>query len=171
LANAQVLKRPLTTITHEARRSIATSLTAERLIARVLTPERMSIADLTDYIAYLQKNHLQTDRQVVALWRKIAYPFTLLVMMTIAAPIGFMQTRRGGVGPKVFIGIILGVGFFMLNQLALNAGMLGDWPPWSTALVPSLLSLALALIAMAAMEHRHALARLIQRHRSRSRTA
>src|SRR3546814_4514374 len=88
----------------------------------------------------LNNNHLQTERQVVALWRKMAYPFTLLVMITIAAPIGFMQTRRGGVGSKVFIGILLGVGFFMLNQLALNVGMLSKWAPWVTALVPNLRS-------------------------------
>src|SRR3546814_7569908 len=53
----------------------------------------MSILDLVDYISYLKNNQLQTERQVVALWRKMAYPFTLLVMITIAAPIGFMQTR------------------------------------------------------------------------------
>ncbi|MER1968734.1 LPS export ABC transporter permease LptG [Castellaniella sp. GW247-6E4] len=163
LADARARAKPLASVSHRQTLAIHTSLTPERLIARILTPERMSIADLVDYISYLQKNHLQTDRQVIALWRKIAYPFTLLVMITIAAPIGFMQTRRGGVGPKVFAGIILGVGFFMLNQLALNAGMLGDWPPWATALVPSLLSLALALAAIAAMEHRHAVAGFIQR--------
>ncbi|MGB6006575.1 LPS export ABC transporter permease LptG [Castellaniella sp.] len=158
LADARVPASPIAEVVHLDSRSIPTSLSPERLIARILTPERMAITDLLDYIQYLRSNHLQTDRQEVALWRKIAYPFTLLVMMTIAAPIGFMQTRRGGVGPKVFLGIILGVGFFMLNQLALNAGMLGDWPPWATALVPSLLGLCLALIALLAMEHRHPLA-------------
>jgi lipopolysaccharide export system permease protein len=115
----------------------------------------MSLLDLTDYISYLKENQLQTERQVVALWRKMAYPFTLLVMITIAAPIGFMQTRRGGVGSKVFIGILLGVGFFMLNQLALNVGMLSKWAPWVTALVPNLGALALGLGALILMENQH----------------
>lgn len=158
LSDARIPKSPITEVVHLDTRRIPTSLSPERLIARVLTPERMAISDLLDYIQYLRNNHLQTERQEVALWRKLAYPFTLLVMMTIAAPIGFMQTRRGGAGAKVFVGIILGVGFFMLNQLALNAGMLGDWPPWATALVPSLLGLGLALLALLAMEHRHPLA-------------
>ncbi|MGB3276516.1 MAG: LPS export ABC transporter permease LptG [Castellaniella sp.] len=157
LADARIPDKPISERVHLDERSIPTSLTPERLIARILTPERMAISDLVDYIRYLENNQLQTDRQEVALWRKIAYPFTLLVMVTIAAPIGFMQTRRGGVGVKVFAGIILGVGFFMLNQLALNAGMLGDWPPWATALVPSLAGQALALLALLGMEHRHPL--------------
>lgn len=151
-------------------RSLGTSLTAERLIARVLTPERMSIITLLDYIGYLQNNNLQTDRQVVALWRKFAYPFTLLVMITIAAPISFMQTRRGGVGGKVFVGILLGVGFFMLNQLALNVGMLSKWAPWVTAIVPNLMAWAIALGALLLMENQHNVRRFRQRGWSRSAT-
>lgn len=162
LADAERPAEPATRIEHTAERVLHTSLTPERLIARVLTPERMSILDLSDYIHYLRENGLQTDRQVVALWRKIAYPFTLFVMMTIAAPIAFMQTRRGGVGSKVFIGILLGVGFFMTNQLALNVGMLSKWAPWVTALIPNLAALALAFAALLLMENQHGVRRFVQ---------
>ena len=134
--------------------AIQTELNAERLLARILTPERMAITDLIDYISYLDQNQLQTERQSVALWRKIAYPFSLLVMITIAAPISFMQTRRGGVGSKIFVGILIGIGFFMANQLALNLGMLSQWQPWVTALLPSLLALSIALGFLAFMENR-----------------
>ncbi|MFD4122562.1 LPS export ABC transporter permease LptG [Alcaligenes faecalis] len=146
-ALVKIEKRPTLTLT--------TTLTPDRLIARVVTPERMSILDLKDYIGYLDANKLQTKRQVVALWRKVAYPFTLLVMITIAAPIGFMQTRHGGVGTKVFTGILLGVGFFMINQLALNVAMLSNLAPWVTALVPNLVAMAMALSALIMMENRH----------------
>jgi lipopolysaccharide export system permease protein len=162
LANAKAPDTPITQVKTLPTRVLRTTLTPERLIARILTPERMSIAVLLDYIKYLKNNHLQTERQVVALWRKVAYPFTLLVMMTIAAPIGFMQTRRGGVGGKVFIGILLGVGFFMINQLSLNIGMLSKWPPWVTALVPNLGALFLALMAMLYLENQHNVRRFMQ---------
>ncbi len=162
LADGQRPAQPTTRVEHMPERVIETTLSPERLIARVLTPERMSILDLSDYIRYLADNNLQTDRQVVALWRKIAYPFTLFVMMTIAAPIAFMQTRRGGVGSKVFIGILLGVGFFMVNQLALNVGMLSKWAPWVTALVPNLGALAFAFGALLLMENQHHVRRFVQ---------
>lgn len=162
LGDARTPEKPVTRIEHIPERVLETSLTPERLIARVLTPERMSILNLADYIRYLADNNLQTERQVVALWRKIAYPFTLFVMMTIAAPVAFMQTRRGGVGSKVFIGILLGVGFFMANQLALNVGMLSRWAPWVTALVPNLGALAMALSALLLMENQHRVRRFIQ---------
>ena len=156
-------KQPLMTLQETPERSFRTSLSAARLLARVLTPERMSMGNLIDYIDYLDTNNLSSERQVVALWRKMAYPFTLIVMMTIAAPIAFMQTRKGGVGAKVFIGILLGVGFFMLNQLALNVGMLSGWPSWLTALGPNAVALLLGLGALIGMEYRQDLARLFGR--------
>ncbi|OZI53308.1 LPS export ABC transporter permease LptG [Bordetella genomosp. 4] len=162
LANA---KQPTTLpaqVTKLAQRELDTTLSPDRLLARVLTPERMSLNTLLDYIDYLNQNQLDASRQIVALWRKVAYPFTLFVMITIAAPIGFMQTRRGGVGAKVFVGILLGVGFFMLNQLALNVGMLSRWPPWLTALGPNVGAVLVALGALSLMEYRHATTRLIQ---------
>ncbi len=170
LADAQPPAEPVTRLERVPERILDTSLTPERLIARVLTPERMSIHDLLDYISYLADNNLTTERQVVALWRKIAYPFTLFVMMTIAAPIAFMQTRKGGVGSKVFIGILLGVGFFMANQLALNVGMLSRWAPWVTALVPNLAALLLAFSALLLMENQHGVRRFIQTRAPWSRT-
>ena len=154
---------PIITLEHADELKLQTSLSAERLLVRVLTPERMAITDLLDYIQYLEINQLQTDRQTVALWRKLAYPFTLLVMITIAAPISFMQTRHGGVGSKIFVGILLGVGFFMANQLALNLGMLTQLQPWITALFPSLFALAMALMALLIIESSHRLARHFRR--------
>ena len=163
LIDAQVSKTPSVTITQSAERSFDTSLTAGRLIARILTPERMSFFALQDYIEYLNRNQLQADRQIVAMWRKLAYPFTLLVMLTIAAPISFMQTRRGGVGAKVFLGILLGTGFFMINQL--DVSLLYQWSPVVTALLPNICAMILALTAVFTMENRNAIA---NRQRTRS---
>lgn len=154
LVEGQPAQEPLMTVKREAKVQISTSLTPARLVSRILTPERMSLLMLRDYIEYLNRNQLESDRQVVAIWRKAAYPFTLIVMLTIAAPISYMQTRRGGVGAKIFIGILMGTGFFMMNQLALNVGLLYKWPPIITALLPNTLAMALALGAVYVMENR-----------------
>jgi lipopolysaccharide export system permease protein len=161
LDNARPPKDPIIQVVKLPRRELTTTLTPGRLLARVLTPERMSLVTLLDYIDYLEHNQLQADRQIVAVWRKAVYPFTLLIMMTIAAPVAFMQTRRGGVGAKVFIGILVGVAFFMVNQLALNVGMLSHWPPWVTAIVPNLAALLIALGALTLMEYRHTVSRVM----------
>ncbi|AIL32280.1 LPS export ABC transporter permease LptG [Basilea psittacipulmonis] len=135
-------------ISHLDRLSIKTSLSTERVLATEMKPERMSTIDLMDYIDYLQVNHLQSSRYVIALWRKVSYPFSLIVMITIAAPVAFVHIRKGGVAAKIFIGILLGVAFFMVNQLALNVGMLSKMSPWIPAVLPNLLALVVALMAV-----------------------
>ncbi len=164
LADATVPTKPMAEVRKTAERTIETSLSAERLVARILTPERMSILALRDYIKYLTDNQLNSERQVVAVWRKLAFPFTLIVMLTIAAPISFMQTRRGGVGAKVFLGILMGTGFFMINQLTLNVGLLYKWPPIVTALVPNIGAMILALGAIFFMEYRHSISLMASKY-------
>ena len=139
---------------HHKEVVLTTSLSNDRLIATELQPDRMSTVALLDYIDYLDTNHLQTNRHIVALWRKGSYPFTLLVMITLAAPIGFVQIRKGGVGAKIFLGILIGIVFFMINQLALNVCMLNNLPPWLTALLPNIIALLLAFAALFLMELR-----------------
>ena len=163
LADAQPDPTPPVELARHASLTVASSLTPELMLARVLTPERMAMRDLVTYMRYLNENQLTADRQVVAIWRKLVYPFTLWVMLAIAAPISLMQTRRGGVGGKVFLGILAGVTFFMLNQLTLNAGMLYGWTPWLTALGPNLLILGLAMAALLLLEYRNGLTLVWQR--------
>ena len=155
LSDPDAPTEPLSTQRHLESYIIDTSLSQERLLASELQPDRMSILGLLDYIQYLDENHLQSNRQVVALWRKGVYPFTLLVMITLAAPISFMQTRKGGAGLKIFGGILIGVVFFMINQLALNIGMLNNLPPWLTALAPNTIALVIASFALYLIERKN----------------
>jgi lipopolysaccharide export system permease protein len=145
---------PIMVVNREDTRLFETTLTPARLVARIATPEKMALLTLLDYIGYLQTNELDATRQVVAVWRKLAYPFTLLVMLTIAAPIAYMQTRRGGMGAKVFTGILAGTLFFMASQLTLNMGLLYQWQPIVTALLPNALAFVLALSILLGMERR-----------------
>jgi lipopolysaccharide export system permease protein len=154
LADGQRPTQALITVREEPVRMMQTSLTPGRIAAKIATPERMSLLALWDYIGYLQSNQLDADRQIVAVWRKLAYPFTLIVMLTIAAPVSYMQTRAGGVGAKMFIGILVGTSFFMISQLTLNVGTLYRWPPIVTALLPSTIVFLLALGTVLLMERR-----------------
>ena len=66
-------------------------------------------------------------------------------MMALALPFAYLQVRAGGIGLKVFAGIMLGVAFHFLNGLFSHLGLLNTWPPWLAAVIPSGFALALAL--------------------------
>jgi lipopolysaccharide export system permease protein len=70
------------------------------------------------------------------------------VLMAMALPFAYLQSRSGGISLKIFIGIMIGVSFMLINTLFSHLGLLSTWPPFVTAVAPSLLFLMLALGAL-----------------------
>jgi lipopolysaccharide export system permease protein len=48
-----------------------------------------------------------------------------------------MHTRSGGMSLKIFIGIMIGVSFMLVNTLFSHLGLLSTWPAFLTAVAPS----------------------------------
>jgi len=111
----------------------------------LVVPEQMSAWNLYSYVQHLRENSQQTSRHEIAFWNKLIYPFAVLVMMVLALPFAYYQQRVGGVGAKVFAGIMLGIGFVMLGRLFTYLGLLRDWSPFWSAILPTLLFLSLAM--------------------------
>ena len=68
-------------------------------------------------------------------------------MMALALPFAYLHARGGGVSLKVFGGIMLGISFVLLNNVAGHLGVLRDWTPWVAAAAPGLLYLLLSMAA------------------------
>jgi len=117
-----------------------------------ISPERMSIFDLAGYIGHLRDNSQNVERYQMAFWKKILYPLGVLVMMALALPFAYLQGRSGGVSLKIFAGIMLGIGFYLMNNLFSHLGLLNTWPPVVTAALPSLVGVAAALLALYRVE-------------------
>ena len=112
----------------------------------MLVPEQMSAWALYSFVQHLRENNQQTSRHEIAFWNKLIYPFAVLVMMVLALPFAYYQQRAGGVGGKLFAGIMLGIGFWMLGRLFTYLGLLRDWPPFWSAILPTLMFLSLAMV-------------------------
>jgi lipopolysaccharide export system permease protein len=115
------------------------------LAVLTIAPDRMSAWSLWRYTSHLRDNGQNADRYELALWKKIVYPVAIIVMLMLALPFGYLQSRAGGVGLKLFLGVMLGVGFYFMNGLFSNLGLLNTWPPWLAVSIPSLVAFALAL--------------------------
>lgn len=129
-------------------------LSPEILSVLIVAPERMSVATLFAYISHLRDNRQNADRFEIALWKKIIYPFASLVMMALALPFAFSHDRMGGVSVKVFLGVMLGVGFHLLNGLFSHLGVINGWQPVLAALTPSMLFLLAAAVMLMSVERR-----------------
>lgn len=109
---------------------------------------RMSAYDLKLYSKHLLDNKQNAEKIEIALWKKVIYPFAVLVMMALALPFAYLHFRSGSVSLKIFTGIMIGVIFYLLNNVFAHIGLLNTWPPFVTAVLPSMLFLAVAMAAL-----------------------
>ncbi len=129
-------------------RELISEVTPDIVTVVFADPERMSAYQLWTYTEHLRRNRQETDRYEIAFWKKITYPLAIFVMMALALPFAYMHARSGGVSLKIFIGIMIGVSFQLLNGLFAHVGLLNTWPAPLTALLPSGLFLLAAIIAL-----------------------
>jgi lipopolysaccharide export system permease protein len=127
---------------------IETDVSPQLLGSLLIKPERLSIIDLFGYINHLRNNKQDYQRYAISFWKKVIYPFTILVMLALALPFAYLQTRSGGIGYKVFGGIMLGISFQLFNSLFSHAGLLGEWPAILSASLPALLYFILAVLGI-----------------------
>lgn len=99
----------------------------------MVVPEQMSAWNLYQYTAHLRDNRQSSVRYEIAMWTRLAYPFTPLVMMILALPFASYHRRAGGVSAMIFLGIVLGLVFHFLGQLFARLGALNDWQPFVSA--------------------------------------
>ncbi|HEY8099615.1 MAG TPA: LPS export ABC transporter permease LptG [Burkholderiaceae bacterium] len=108
-------------------------------------PDRMSAYDLYAYTKHLAESKQVTERYEIAFWKKLVYPLAIFVMMALALPFAYLHVRSGGVSLKIFVGIMIGVSFHLVNSLFSHIGLLNTWPALLTAAFPSVLYLLIAI--------------------------
>jgi lipopolysaccharide export system permease protein len=123
----------------------ATNINSEMISVALLNPERMNTVDLFEYIQHLEANGQSSQRFEIEFWRKLFYPISCLVMISLALPFGYLHFRSGNITSHVFMGVLAGISFFLLNNVFGYVGNLNNWSPWVAAATPGLLYSALSL--------------------------
>ena len=134
-----------TEIASAATRIWNSELTPALLSVLMVMPERMSALNLFNYIRHLRENQQNTELHEIAFWKKVVYPLAVIVMMALALPFAYLQSRAGGIGYKVFAGIMVGVAFHFLNGLFSHLGLLNTWPPLLAVSIPSIAAFVVAI--------------------------
>ncbi len=134
---------------HHATLDWPSTLAASVVSAAVLPLGAMTTAELWRYSSHLSDQEQAAQRHELRFWKKALYPLACLVMLALALPFAYLHARGGGISIKVFGGIMLGISFVLLNNLAGHVGLLSGWTPWAVAAAPSALYLLLSLGAFA----------------------
>ena len=122
-----------------------TEITQEMVSVALLKPERMGTLDLFNYIRHLDANGQTAQRYEIEFWKKVFYPLSCLVMVMLALPFAYLHFRSGGIAGYVFAGVMIGISFFLLNNVFGYVGNLQNWQPWLAAAAPGMLYMAISL--------------------------
>lgn len=145
---------PIVSTKNTVIKDFVSEITPGILSVMFADPDKMSAYDLWLYTKHLVDNKQDSKRYQIAFWKKIIYPFAVLVMMALALPFAYLHYRSGGVSLKIFTGIMIGVSFVLLDSLFSHVGILNTWPAFVTAVAPSALFLMMATSALWWVERR-----------------
>ncbi len=132
-----------------ARRALQSNVTAEFLGIAAAVPAQMPTAALWKMVEHLQANGLETREAAFALWSRIARTFATIFAVLLAVPFVFGSLRASGAGVKIALGLMLGIGFFLLQQMLESGTVVFNGNPALFAWLPTLLMAAASLLLIA----------------------
>lgn len=124
------------------------TLTPQLLTGLFVRPDRMSAMQLYNYSEFLSSNGQATDNIDLAFAKKVIYPLAIFVMTLISLSFAYLHFRAGGVSVRVFVGVMIGVGFHLVNNLFSHLSLVAKLPPFVSASIPTLIGLVVGLTAL-----------------------
>jgi lipopolysaccharide export system permease protein len=122
------------------------SIAPDLLKIAVVNPDNLSIVDLAQYIDFLQGNQQKSHVFELAFWGRVVNPLITFVMLLLATPFVIGIKRGVSAGARMMIGVVIGMGFNIIDRIVSHLGLIYDYNPPLVAALPSLTVLTLALI-------------------------
>lgn len=133
---------------HEPTWQLGSSLSPGLFQAAVSRPRLLALADLYRLRSYLEQSGLDSVPYQQAFWARVFFPINVMAMVMIALPFAFRNARTGAQGASLFIGVVLGLGFFVVSRLSAGLALIWPLPLWLSSLLPGALIIALSLVLM-----------------------
>ncbi|GAA0415151.1 LPS export ABC transporter permease LptG [Cocleimonas flava] len=111
-------------------------------------PSQLSSSALSKIIEYQKENAIKTDKYELIYWKRFSIPLSTLVMLILAMPFLFGSNRGGGMGQRIFVGILVGIVFYLANRTANELGAVYGFSPLVSAFLPSVIFLFIGLFAI-----------------------
>lgn len=128
---------------------LTTDLTAQNIRDSLGTSDDVSVWDLPQFIAALDRAGFSSRPFTMQFHALLAMPAMMMAMVLLAAAFTLRASRGGGTGTRVMAALLAGFGTFFLARFGTVMGETGRLPvllaAWSPALVSGFLALALLL--------------------------
>jgi lipopolysaccharide export system permease protein len=115
------------------------------LRAVLIHPTMLPLNELHRYIRLMRDNGQSAIDYEVAFWSKLATPPATLVMLFLSVPFVLAHSRFVSIGQRIFLGIVFGMAFYMLNRGMSYVALVYGLNPVVSALIPAAAFLAIAV--------------------------
>lgn len=119
-------------------------LDAAALSASVARPRYLDSATLKSSIDYRKRNQLDAGEFEAFYWGRWFYPLNVLALCLAAIPFAFGTLRSGGLGKRLFLGVVFALGFWLLQEMSARLAGAYKFDYRVAYLLPSLLMLAVS---------------------------
>ena len=134
--------------THEDEKIWKTSIAPDLLKIIVVKPDNLSLIDLAQYISFLKENNQKSKTFEAAFWGRLINPLVIFVMLMVATPFVIGIKRGSSMGGRLMAGVIIGMGFNILDKITNHMGLVYDLNPIIVALLPGSLVFITACYAV-----------------------
>ena len=111
----------------------------------VLPLEALAPFDLSRLIRFQRENGLDTQVYRVVWWQQISIVFAVVGMGLLALPLLMGSIRAISAGQRIVLGGIIGIGFYLLQQLCGHLAGLFNLNPPATIMAPTIVLLVSAI--------------------------
>lgn len=135
-------------VRHTAQSTWKNSLDESMMALLLVDPEDLSIRDLYRYIRYQQANGVRPTNYSLAFWQRLFIPLSTGVMFLLSLPFVFGSQRNSNQGRKLFIGVMLGLSYFVCYTSIANIILLTGAPIILGAIIPIALFTAVSFMLL-----------------------
>jgi len=132
---------------HAERLSWTNLISQEQAQVLMLPLEALAPYDLVQYIRYLGKNGLDTHHFRVIFWKQISIAISVVAMGLLSLPLLVGSTREVSASQRIVLGGIIGIVFYLIQQMTGHLATLFNLLPSLTILAPVVALLAIAVTA------------------------
>jgi lipopolysaccharide export system permease protein len=136
----------------QATRTWQSFLSPEQMASLIAPIETLTLADLYNYVGYLDSAGLNAHRYRFRLWQAISVPVGLLAMCLLGLPFVLGSVRSRPAGARVLFGAAVGVGFYLVEQTISQLAMLYELPAVPLAMLPDMALLGASVFALSRVE-------------------
>ena len=125
--------------TSPGQRVLESNVTAGFLGLAVEDPKQLTSRALWRLITYFRANALDARDYLFAFWSRIARTVAVAFAVLLAIPFVLGSLRSAGAGARMLMGLLLGIGFFVLQRLIESSTVLFNLNPVLLAWLPTAL--------------------------------